>query len=486
MEQETVTGVLAQPFYLGLAAAAYALLQIAGVVAALHATFNARSSQGATAWAIALIAMPMVALPAYLLFGRRRFHGYVSARRLADRDHADLIRQVNSFCDGFRSNLPDRHGTLLSLERLANLPFTRGNEVRLLIDGEEAFAAIFDAIDKAQHYLLIQFFILRHDNIGEELKDRLAAKVRGGVPVYMLYDEIGSHKLSRRYLRECRAAGIDIRPFQTTKGFANRFQLNFRNHRKIVVADGDLAFLGGLNVGDEYLGRDERVGHWRDTHVSVAGPAADAVQLIFFEDWYWATGELLQNLDWQAREAGDADVLILPSGPADRLETCNLMFVQAINTARHRIWIASPYFVPNDEVISALQLAALRGVDVRILLPANPDHLLVYLASFSYISRTGVEGIRFYRYTDGFMHQKVFLIDDMAAGIGTANIDNRSFRLNFEITLLAIGGQVAESTRTMLENDFAASHEVRHDEIDQRSFLFQVGSRAARLLSPIL
>jgi cardiolipin synthase len=275
-------------------------------------------------------------------------------------------------------------------------------------------------------------------------------------------------------------------PFHTTKGFANRFQINFRNHRKIVVADGRIAFVGGHNVGVEYLGKNPKVGHWRDTHASVEGPAANALQLVFFEDWHWATGEFMPDLSWETRVAGEDDVLVLPSSPADRLETCNLMFVSAINAAARRFWIASPYFVPNDEVIAALQIAALRGVDVRILLPANPDHRLIYLASFSYMQRTGCDGIRFYRYTNGFMHQKSFLVDDLATGVGTANLDTRSFRLNFELTLLTISRSLAKETEAMFENDFRASALVQYDEIDRRSVLFRLGAKAARLLSPIL
>jgi len=478
--------MLTEPATLGIAAAIYLLLQLASIYAAVHAVFNARSAQGATAWAIALLATPLVALPLYLVLGRNRFHGYVRARRLVDANHEDVIRQVNTFCYKYRSELPGPRGTLHSLEQLAHLPFTRGNRIRLLIDGEAAFDAIFAAIDSAQKYLLIQFFIIRHDELGQKLKEKLIAKARQGVAVHLLYDEIGSHKLSARYIRECREGGVDMRPFHTTKGLANRFQINFRNHRKIMVADGRIAFLGGLNVGNEYLGRDERVGHWRDTHASVQGPAADALQLIFFEDWHWATGQLIEGLDWSSTVEGDMDALVLPSSPADRVETCNLMFLAAINSSVSRFWIASPYFVPNDEVVAALQLAALRGVDVRVLLPANPDHWLVYLASFSHISRTGMEGIRFYRYTNGFMHQKAFLIDDKASGIGTANLDTRSFRLNFEITLLAVNRELAAETAAMFEEDFRRSIPVSHDDLDKRNFFFRFGAKAARLLSPIL
>lgn len=480
--------MLQQPGSIELIAILYALLQVSGMAAAVHAIFNARSAQGATAWAIALVAAPIAALPFYLVFGRNRFIGYVDARRSADTRHSWLAEQARNVCEAYRSQGSPPLGRLRSLERLAHLPFTYANRVNLLVDGQAAFSAMFDAIRRSEKYVLIQFFIVRNDDLGEELKRLLIEKARAGVKVYFLYDEIGSNRLSRQFVRECRNAGIRIEAFRSSKGLSFRFQVNFRNHRKTLVIDGDHAFLGGLNVGNEYLGMSTRFGPWRDTHVAVEGPAADAVQLIFTEDWHWATGETIDGLEWKARPAEDAnqDVLIVPSGPADDYESCSLMFVHAIHSAERRFWIASPYFVPNDEIVAALQLAGLRGVDVRILLPANPDHLMVYFASFAYMKATGSRGIRFYRYTEGFMHQKAFLVDDIAAGIGTANLDNRSFRLNFEITLLALDRDFASEVEQMFEQDFSKSVLVPHDDIDRRSLPFKVASAATRLLSPIL
>ena len=483
---ETIAQTLTEPGSLTSFAVFYLLLEAAGIGTALHAVFHARSAQGATAWAVSLIGMPMVGLPLYLVLGRSKFAGYVDARRHSDTAHHWIAERARTVCDTFRSDLPDVGGRLAFLERIAHLPFTYGNRVELLVDGDAGFAALFKGIGEAQHYILIQFCIVRHDDLGRQLKDALIRKARQGVDVYFLYDPVGSHRLARSYVNECRAAGIRMEPFR--KGIVNPFQLNFRNHRKVMVVDGDLAFVGGLNVGVEYLGKKPGVGAWRDTHVEVEGPSADALQLIFAEDWHWATGETIDGLEWETREArgGDADVLVLPSGPADDYETCNLMFVHAIHSAEKRFWIASPYFVPNAEIVSALQVAGLRGVDVRILLPKNPDHLLVYLASFYFMKATGPKGIRFFRYTDGFMHQKAFLIDDFGVGVGTANLDNRSFRLNFEITLLAVNHRLAAATEAMFENDFARATEVESNEIDKRSAAFKLGAAGARLLAPIL
>jgi cardiolipin synthase len=333
----------------------------------------------------------------------------------------------------------------------------------------------------------VQYYIVRDDRIGRELRDLLVAKARVGVTVRFLYDEIGSSDLPSSYRKKLAAAGARVEPFGSTRGWSNRFQLNFRNHRKIVVVDGVEAWVGGLNVGDEYLGRDPEIGPWRDTHLRIAGPAVLGLQLSFLEDWNWASGELLfRSLDWPVETRGDAAVLVLPTGPADRLETASLMYQQAIHSAQHRIWIASPYFVPDGAVLGALHLAALRGVDVRLLIPERPDSRIVAAAAESFLDPLVCSGIRVYRYQDGFLHSKHFLIDDRAAGVGTANLDNRSFRLNFEVTAIVRDPGFAEAVATMFESDLELSRLVEAGELPARSFWRRAFSRGAHLLSPIL
>ena len=461
---------------------------ILGFVSSIDAVWNTRTSQGAIAWAVALNTFPYVAVPAYWVLGRSRFQGYVTARQGEDSE----IRYVATDARGLVEPYVVSPSEVNYVEaaraavQLAEIPILRGNEVDLLIDGEATFGSILEGIDRAEDYILFQFFIVKHDDLGTEVKEHLLAKLRQGVKVYFLYDEVGSKDLSKEYKEELRAAGAEVYEFHTQKGPGNRFQLNFRNHRKVVVVDGHETWIGGHNVGDEYMGRDPKFGHWRDTHVRMRGPVALAAQLSFIEDWYWATGQV-PDLNWTPRPSatGDSPVLITPTGPADALETATLMFTHAINSARERLWIASPYFVPDEGVMSALKLAALRGVDVRILIPDMPDHLAVYLAAYSYFGEVEEIGVGFYRYTDGFLHQKVMLIDHVAASVGTANFDNRSFRLNFEITALIGDSAFVSEVERMFEADFEHSRRMEPGELDRKSFWFRLGVKLARLTSPI-
>ena len=464
------------------------IFEILGILSAIHAIMSTRTPQGAIAWAVSLITLPYVSVPAYWVFGRDKFRGYILARQHELELIDDNIRQANEQIIPVTELDDRRSGVIAGAEKMARIPLTSGNKVNLLVDGDATFASIFDGIDSAKEYVLVQFYIVRDDELGRELKSRLITKAQSGVRIHFLYDEVGSFGLPNSYNEELRSAGVEIYPFHSRKGSGNRFQLNFRNHRKTVVVDGRIAWVGGHNVGDEYLGRDPAVGHWRDTHIRIEGPAVIGAQLAFGEDWRWATDELPGGLSWTPHIAanGDAQVLMIASGPADEMETASLMYTQAINSSTKRIWIASPYFVPDDAIVQALQLAGLRGVDVRILIPENADNRLITLAAYSFFTDVKAAGVKVYRYQEGFLHGKFMLIDDDAATVGTANFDNRSFRLNFEITALVVDVDFANSVADMFENDFAASRIMEPDEYDLKPFWFRLAVRAARLSAPIL
>jgi cardiolipin synthase len=469
--------------WLGLGAlVAFYLLGFAHI---LHALMHTRTSQGAIAWVISLISVPFFAIPLYWLLGRTKFSGYVRARRGNDVEMRRLAADMYERLRGYAVDLPAEDVFERAAEELGGLPFTRGNDLELLIDGQETFRRLFEEIAAAKHYICVNFFIVKNDKVGGKFQRALIDKARAGVKVFFLFDEIGSHKLSSTFLGELQDAGAECESFGANRHWWSRLQLNFRNHRKIVVIDGEMAFIGGLNVGDEYLGRDKKFGDWRDTHLLIKGPAVDAVQLVFIEDWFWAC-DRVPELSWK-QEAMPANqtAAIIPTGPADPVDSWQLLVAEAANTAREKLWITSPYFVPDEGVLTALQLAALRGVDVRILLPDKADHLLVWLSAFTYYEQSIPYGVKLFRYHRGFLHQKVMLIDRRLAAIGTANLDNRSFRLNFEITAFVSDRKFIGNVHEMLEKDFSGSTMVKVEEFTEKPFLFRAACRAARLMAPV-
>jgi len=468
---------------------AVVLIRTLGLAAAMLAIMTVRTAQGATAWAIALIAYPYVALPLYAIFGFDSFSGYTRARRFND---GKLREQLQAAYRRLRESPPledaRRYGMDV-FEGLAGMPFTRGNEPVLLVDGAATFDAIIHDIGQAREYVLVQFYILRDDGLGRRLSNELAAASTRGVQVCLLYDAIGSHALTKEYKRALDKAGVQHGAFRSIRGPRSRLQANFRNHRKIVVIDGQAVFVGGHNVGDDYLGLYRKIGHWRDTHVRLAGPAALQAQLAFLEDWHWTKDELPAFLKWEAPQAsgGAATALILPTGPAgDDVLTGAAMFAEAIAAARQRIWLASPYFVPDPAMMTSFRLARLRGVDVRLILTGKSDNALSALASSSYVPEALKAGARVFSYLDGFMHQKVFLLDDALAAVMSANFDVRSFKLNFEIAALVKDEAFARQVAAMLERDMARSEEVQLDRFQSVPIPRQFLARAARLLTPVL
>ena len=458
---------------------------VAAMLSVMHVLLHGRTAESTIAWVVSLITFPFIAVILYAVFGRRKFHGYVMSRRLGDTKIQHLAQNLCQYMDQFPPTFDKKEARIRAIEQIAQMPFTYPNQADLLIDGNETFEAIFNAIERAEDYILVQFFIFKDDHLGRKFRDCLLERAKAGIRIYLLYDEIGCRALPNNYFKKLKNGGIQVHSFNTTQGRRNRFQLNFRNHRKIIITDGREAFVGGMNIGDEYLGRNKHFGPWRDTHCRVKGPSVQCVQLAFIEDWHWTT-QSYPDLNWIPEEVtGNANILILPTGPADQMETCNLFFVHTINSARKRIWIASPYFVPSPEVMSALRLAVLRGVDVRIMIPQKPDHLLVYLSAFSFIKEVQNINVRFFRYQRGFMHQKVMLMDNYVASVGTANMDNRSFRLNFEISVIVVEDQFAVKVKEMFINDFKNCREVGPEEYDSKSFFFKLWVRVARLLAPI-
>lgn len=444
---------------------------------------SARTPQGSVGWVVFLISAPYLAVPVYLFLGHHKYTGYITARR-----HSQAIRQEIDTWGARNAPAPDKIKKKYKVfEKIAELPIVIGNGAELLIDGEETFPALFSAIGQAANYILIQYYIVKDDGLGQELKGHLIAAAQRGVTVRMMIDGVGCIKLPTAFLQELQKGGVQIVDPKSVRGPKTRFQLNFRNHRKTVVIDGTTGFTGGLNVGNEYKGLDPHFGPWRDTHAKFSGPIVSQLQLVFAEDWNWITGEnLLQFLNWETEHSpADIPTLLVPTGPGDALDTGSMMFLSAIVSAAKRIWIASPYFVPDTVILTALKEAALRGVEVKILVPDFADHQIPWHAAFAYFDEVSEAGCEIWRYTEGFMHQKVFLVDDDLTAVGTSNMDNRSFRLNFETMVLIFDRAMARKTEQMLRDDFARAYRLEKPLADQ-SWQIKTGAPIARLFAPLL
>ncbi|RDE08497.1 cardiolipin synthase [Pelagibacterium lacus] len=462
----------------------YAANYILAFVCIVREIMNSRTSQGTIAWLLSLLILPFPTTIVYLIFGWKYFDDYAETQTQSGRNWRLARSEDMRIVD--RATGDDWP----VLRKVAELPFLYGNAATLLIDGEETFASIFDGIARARNYILVQFYIVRDDDLGRRFADALIARARDGVKIFFLYDDAGSTGLPRRYRQRLRDHGIEVYGFNHRHPLLRLYgltRINYRNHRKNVVIDGLEAWVGGHNIGDEYLGKDPKLGRWRDTHVHVSGPAALACALMFREDWHWSTGnELPIRYPTDIPTPGDQPVLVMPTGPADTLEDCAIAFTEVISQARERLWIVSPYFVPGIEIQTALYAASLRGVDVRILLPRKPDHMLVWLASYAHADQMVAHGIKVHRYSDGFLHQKVILCDDRIAGVGTVNFDYRSFNINFEATLWFTHKAMIGNIERMLETDFEASYLTTERNLERRSFFFRLLCQGARLFSPIL
>jgi cardiolipin synthase A/B len=467
----------------GIVAAFY----LAGIVAAIDAVMNARTSQGAIAWAVSLLALPLVAVPAYLVFGRSKFEGMSAAYDERRQEIDALVRQVREGLKPWEAVETGLHGSYPAIQKLAESEMTRGNHVDLLVNGQATFDSIIDGIARATHYVLVQFYMFHDDGLGRRMQQALIERARAGLRVYMLYDEVGSKGLPKAYVEALRGAGVHVSSFRPTRGFRNRFQLDFRNHRKMVVVDGVIGWVGGHNVGDEYLGLDPGFSPWRDTHVRLQGPVVLQLQATILHDWYWATRSI-PDLDWtpRASEGSDVHAIIIPSAPSQSLETASLLFVTLLQSATRRVWLSAPYFVPDEAVMKALQLAALRGVDVRVITTGKGDSMAVFLAAFHYMHELRDLGIRFHAYKPGFLHEKVMLVDDDISTIGTANFDNRSFRLNFEVTALIVDPALGQQMQSMFEADFAHAEVIDPAAFDSKPFWWHFAVQLSRLASPVL
>lgn len=463
------------------------LLEACGIFLALRAVLIARTPQSAIAWAAVLVVLPVIGIPLFLVFGESRFAGYTLAGKGVSKTLDEAFHAIVSHLDGHREPFS---GSFFEASRMATnlsrIPSTGGNKVDLLIDGNATFGAIFKAIDEARDSVWVQFFIIHDDALGRQLASHLVAAAKRGVKCRVLYDQVGSKALPESWAAGLRAEGIEVESFITNRQFGRRFQINFRNHRKLVIVDARIAFLGGLNAGDEYMGLSARFGPWRDTHMRIEGPAVAGFQLSFLEDWSYVTHRVV---DFRlpppsTNHGGRATVFPVTSGPAEAWSLCPAAYLSIINAASRRLWIASPYFVPSSPLLFAICHAALRGVDVRLILPQMADHKLPWLSSFTYYPKLREAGVKVWRYQPGFMHQKVLLADEDISIVGSINLDYRSFMLNFELSAAVQDRSFATDVEHMFLADFDRCRPENLSAFEKGTLLFRLKCRLAALMSP--
>jgi len=364
----------------------------------------------------------------------------------------------------------------------------------MLVDAKAAYAAMARAIEDARHHVHVEFYIIQPDSTGVRLRRLLTEKARAGLDVRVICDGLGSGRLPADFWDPLIEAGGQATWFRPVARIIARLPLrdriDFRNHRKLVIVDGRIGFTGGINVGREYLGLDPDVGYWRDTHVQIEGPAVLSLQKVFAEDWLQATDELLDDARYYpappAEAVGSYSVHVIDSGPDRTYSPISFLFNHAFALARERIWITSPYFIPNAAIRQSLISAALRGVDVRLLVPLKPDHKLVMLAATSYFLPLLEVGARIYRYERGFVHAKSMGVDDWVGTVGSANMDMRSFHLNYEVNAFVYGEKFCEQLAQQYLVDLENARETSLEQERQTGLLVRLARAGARMLSPLL
>lgn len=457
--------------------------------------FERRNPSSTWAWLLVLLFIPVLGFFVYMVFGRN------SKRERMFREKEDYDRAVyHNDVESVRKNREQKailrnHKQLIEEEYMPDLIYmhlnrgswlTYNNKVDYFNNGKDKFDSLIQDIRNAKKSIHLQYYIWRGDGLGTRLVEELTKKAAEGVEVRVLYDGIGNARLPKYFFDRLHLAG------GYTAAFLPRFivRLNYRNHRKLAIIDGEIGYIGGFNVGDEYLGITKRYGPWRDSHLRFRGDAVDQMQMRFVKDWNFTSKKgKIPITEWYFphREQFDGVATqIVSSGPDTKWKNVRNGYFKMMNGAKRHIYLTTPYFVPDDGIFEALRVAALSGVDVRIIFPGNPDHFFVYWASMSYLGELLEAGVRCYQYEKGFIHAKVLTIDGTVASVGTANMDIRSFDLNFEVNAFIYDEGLTKTLEDDFENDLKSCVEITKEWYHRRRWWFRVNEAVARLISPML
>ncbi|MGV3539122.1 MAG: cardiolipin synthase [Rufibacter sp.] len=468
------------------------------VAVCLRIVYDTGSTSKTLAYLLLAIFVPVGGMLIYFFFGINYKKRKMYTKKLVE-DEIFLQELEQRVLTYSKETLETSSTTVQGYKELVNLllhdglsPLTRGNKVKLLLNGEEKFPEVLQALRQAQHHIHIEYYIIDNDAIGNQIKEILIQKARQGVEVRLIYDDYGSRSIRRNYVDELRAAGAEAYPFFKVYFWLLANRLNYRNHRKTIIIDAKTAFVGGINVADRYINipHKKKQLFWRDTHLRIDGPGIYYLQYLFFCDWNFCSGQQLPPLEHyfiaKPLTTSNSLVQIAASGPDSPMPTILLSLLQGIYLAREEVLITTPYFIPGESILQALAVAALGGVKVKLLVPGISDSVLVNAAAWSYYDDMLKAGVEIYLYQKGFIHSKTMVIDGAVSMVGTANMDNRSFELNFEVNAVVYDPAISQQLREVFYQDIRQAEKINLQEWRERPHLKQFFEKLARLLSPLL
>lgn len=465
------------------------------IAVCLRILFDTGSTTKATAYILLVIFIPLIGIFIYFSFGINYRKRKLYSKNLFSEE---LEKQVVAFVEKDQNRIINTHSDVLAkYSGLADLilnqsfyPLSDNNEVDILVNGENKFPSVFQAIEQAKNHIHLEYYIYELDKIGMQLIEILIKKAQEGIQVRFIYDDFGAHKL-RKQVRRMRASGIEVFPFYKIRIFFLANRLNYRNHRKIIVVDGEIGFVGGINVSDKYINSDRDKWFWRDTHLKLRGGIVHPLQSIFMVDWNYCSGQKLQpNRDFFPLNAienlGNKIGQIVASGPDSDTPLILHSLCKAISLAKEEVLITNPYFIPDPRVMDTILIAAFSGVKVKLLVPGISDSTFVNIANHAQFAELLTAGVEIYTYQKGFVHAKTIVIDKELAIVGTANMDFRSFDLNFEVNALIYDSQIASELRQHFYTDLKDSNRVEAEKWYQRPLYRQLLDRVVRLVSPLM
>lgn len=458
--------------------------------------FQRRNPAAVWAWLLLLYFMPIVGFLLYLVIGHNLHKSRMfKVKEVEDELNAVIKKQENRFFNNEFTITDERVSdykdlVLFNLETSGAI-YSEKNQVQIFTDGNAKFDDLIEEMKKASKFIHIHYYIISQGELLERIIKVLEKKVIQGVEVRVLYDSMGSKSIGRKNIRRMKKAGIKLGEF--FPAFLGRFQMrfNYRNHRKIAVIDGKVAYVGGFNIGDEYLGKSKKFGNWRDTHLKIKGAAVNDLQNRFLLDWNYTTKENLFGIEKyfnvKSYEYSDkVGIQIVSSGPDSKRQEIRDNYLRLINKAKERIYIQTPYFIPDDAVLQALRIAAQSGIDVRIMIPCKPDHPFVYWATYSYAGELLSSKVKCYCYDDGFLHAKGMVVDGLVSCYGTANMDMRSFALDFEVNAVIYDPEISMQLERIFLNDMKKSTEMTEYNYKRRSLVVRFKEQISRLLAPLM